>query len=148
MLSGAALAAAIAFVFAAFMNAAFQKKGTAAVRKAAEFVKYVRAEVRFNSSLSEEILSKAKQKRFCELFSENGKPVLPSAAGSEAREVFCEFCERIGTTDRESQLELCDSFGERLNEILKDRLCGEREKIRVNTALCLLGAVTVLVMGF
>lgn len=148
MLSGAALSAALAFVFAAFMNAAFQKKGTAAVRMAAEFVKYVRAEVRFNSSLSEEILSKAKQKRFCGLFSESGVPVLPSAAGGEAREVFGEFCERIGTTDRESQLELCDSFAERLNEILKDRLRGEREKIRVNTALCLLGAVTVLVMGF
>lgn len=148
MLNGAAVAAAIIFVLAAFANAAFQKKGTAAVRKAAEFVKFVRTEVRYNCLPSDEILQKARQKRFGELFGENGTPELPSAAGRDAREVFADFCAGIGTTDREGQLEICDCFGERLEEILKTRLLGEKEKIRVNTALCLLGAITVLVMGF
>jgi hypothetical protein len=70
---------------------------------------------------------------------------LDKSVGVKFCEDFKGFINKIGTTDEEGQINICEEYKERFEEILTKRKVKEKEKLQVNTALSLFGALTVLI---
>ena len=58
---------------------------------------------------------------------------------------FNSFIKNIGTTDQDGQISLCDEYKSRFEEALINRKSKDKEKLQVNTALSVFGALTVLI---
>ena len=60
---------------------------------------------------------------------------------------FSGFVERIGTTEEEGQLSICDEYIERFREFYKESASKEKAKVNVVGAISALCVVCVLVLG-
>ncbi len=109
------------------------------------FIALVKSEIRYRTAEYKEIYSKGKLQNYKYLSFSEGEIYVDESVGSKCNEEFREFYCRIGTTDAEGQISLCDEYKERFEEFLKNRKTKEKEKLQVNTALSILGALTVLI---
>ncbi len=77
-------------------------------------------------------------------FKEN-KLILQGSRNQELIKVFNEFISKIGTTDRDGQIAICAEYFDVADNIYTELKTNEKSKIQVNTALGILGAVSLIV---
>ena len=131
----------LAFAVIGILRVEAQKKKTRALEEAVEFIAGIRNELRFKNSDYSAICEYVEKGGFRFLKLENGEIALSSLAGEESSLLFSEFSKKIGTTDCDGQLSICDEYKERLQLSLDGQRKREKEKVQVDASVSLLGAV-------
>ena len=109
------------------------------------FISLVKTEVHYTTADFEKIFLKGKAQNYKYLSFYDNQIFLNKSAGERINEDFNSFINKIGTTDEEGQLNICQEYKERFEEILRKRKIKEKEKLQVNTALSIFGALSVLI---
>lgn len=136
---------AILFLISGLLNVLKQLKITNALDEIIRFINLVKTEVHYTTADFEKIFSKGKSQNYKYLFFSDNQIALNKSVGGNFCEDFNSFIDKIGTTDEEGQINICQEYKERFEEILTKRKIKEKEKLQVNTALSLFGALTVLI---
>ena len=123
-----------------------RKKETSAVTEILDYISLIKTEVSFLSADYDSLYEKGQKRNYNHILFNNGKIDLSDNCNHSTRKLFYDFTSRLGTTDREGQISLCGEYKGRFENILKQRMEKDKEKMQVNTALSLLGAVCVLVV--
>ncbi len=136
---------ATSFLVSGIMNVSKQIGITKALDEILRFINLVKTEVHYTSSDFENIFFKGKAQNYKYIsFSDKGI-YLNKSVGKTIVDDFNDFINKIGTTDDVGQMNICDEYKERFKELLSKRKVKEKEKLQVNTALSLFGALTVLI---
>lgn len=136
---------AFACVTAGAVNAVKQKGVSVALDDAVRFVNFVKSELRYRSADFGAIYEKGKAQKYSHIKFENGEIKLSLCSDDGFKNEFSDFINRIGTTDEAGQLALCDEYSKRFSDMLEKRRKNENEKIQVNTALSVFGALCLLI---
>jgi hypothetical protein len=128
------------------MKAVERKKCTSAVVEILDCISLIKTEVSYLSADYEAIYEKGKNRNYKHISFNNEKIKLNDYCNNEHRDLFDDFTSRLGTTDTEGQLSLCEEYKQRFEIILKQRLEKDKEKLQINTALCILGSICVFVV--
>ena len=123
-----------------------RKKGTSAVTEILDYISLIKTEVSFLSADYDSLYEKGQKRKYNYIIFNNGKIELTDNCSQPTGNLFYDFTSRLGTTDREGQISLCEEYKGRFENLLKQRMEKDKEKMQVSTALSLLGAVCVLVM--
>ena len=123
-----------------------RKKGTSAVTEILDYISLIKTEVSFLSADYDSIYKKGQERNYNHIVFDNGKISLTDNCSQSTRNMFYDFTSRLGTTDQEGQISLCSEYNERFENVLRQRMEKDKEKMQVDTALSLLGAVCVLVV--
>lgn len=136
---------ALSFLAIGIMGALKQKRCTCSLDEAVKFIGFVKTELHYRNSDYGSIFEAGRQKGYKNIYFENQQIQLDKNAGEINVKEFSDFIEHIGTTDEVGQLTLCDEYCNRFGERLRNQLKKESEKIQVNTALSVLGALCVFI---
>ena len=136
---------AILFLVSGLLNVLKQLKITNALDEIIRFISLVKTEVHYTTADFEKIFLKGKAQNYKYLSFSDNQIFLDKSVGVKFCENFKGFINKIGTTDEEGQINICEEYKERFEEILTKRKVKEKEKLQVNTALSLFGALTVLI---
>lgn len=109
------------------------------------FINLVRTEVHYTTADFERIVIKAKEQNYKFISFSDNKIFLNSLIDKRISEEFNGFINKIGTTDEAGQMNICNEYKERFEELLSKKRVKEKEKLQVNTALSLFGALSVLI---
>jgi hypothetical protein len=118
---------------------------TKALEEIIGFISLVKTEVHYTTADFEKIFLKGKAQNYKYLSFYDNQIFLNKSADKRINEDFNSFINKIGTTDEEGQLNICQEYKERFEEILRKRKIKEKEKLQVNTALSIFGALSVLI---
>ena len=137
----------IAFSFLAFgfFNVIRQIKITKALDEIVRFVSLVKTEMNYRKSEFLHIYSIGEKQGYKYISFSDGQIFADNAVGAGIIEEFNSFIKNIGTTDQDGQISLCDEYKNRFEEALINRKSKDKEKLQVNTALSVFGALTVLI---
>ena len=133
------------FLFSGALNVLKQVGTTKALEEIIGFISLVKTEVHYTTADFEKIFLKGKAQNYKYLSFYDNQIFLNKSAGESINEDFNSFINKIGTTDEEGQLNICQEYKERFEEILRKRKVKEKEKLQVNTALSIFGALSVLI---
>ncbi len=133
------------FLIFGALNIFKQIKNTDALDEIVRFIGLVKAELRYRTAEYNDIYLKGKSQNYKYLSFSEGEIYVDKSVDSKCFEEFDSFIKKIGTTDEAGQISLCDEYRERFEEQLKSRKRKEKEKLQVNTALSIMGALTVLI---
>ena len=133
------------FLFSGALNVLKQVGTTKALEEIIGFISLVKTEVHYTTADFEKIFLKGKAQNYKYLSFYDNQIFLNKSAGERINEDFNSFINKIGTTDEEGQLNICQEYKERFEEILRKRKLKEKEKLQVNTALSIFGALSVLI---
>ena len=133
------------FLFSGALNVLKQVGTTKALEEIIGFISLVKTEVHYTTADFEKIFLKGKAQNYKYLFFYDNQIFLNKSADKRINEDFNSFINKIGTTDEEGQLNICQEYKERFEEILRKRKIKEKEKLQVNTALSIFGALSVLI---
>lgn len=133
------------FLVSGVLNILNQIKKTGALDEIVRFIVLVKTELRYKTAEYDAIYSKGKAQNYKYLSFSDGEIYAPKSIGVDLTEEFKGFIKKIGTTDEAGQLTICDEYKERFEEALENRKSREKEKIQVNAALSVFGALTVLI---
>ncbi len=136
---------AILFLISGALNVLKQLKITNALDEIVRFINLVKTEVHYTTADFENIFLKGKAQNYKYLSFSDNQIFLNKSVGVNFCEDFNCFIGKIGTTDEEGQINICEEYKERFEELLTKRKVKEKEKMQVNTALSLFGALTVLI---
>ena len=136
---------AILFLVSGLLNVLKQLKITNALDEIIRFINLVKTEVHYTTADFEKIFLKGKAQNYKYLSFSDNQIFLDKSVGVKFSEEFYSFINKIGTTDEEGQINICQEYKERFEELLTKRKIKEKEKLQVNTALSLFGALTVLI---
>ena len=128
------------------MKAVERKKNTSAVAEILDYISLIKTEVSYLSADYEAIYQKSKSRNYKHITFYDNKIKLNNYCNNEYRDLFNDFTSRLGTTDADGQLSLCEEYKQRFENILKQRMEKDKEKLQVNTALSVLGSVCVLIV--
>ena len=133
------------FLFSGALNVLKQVDTTKALEEIIRFISLVKTEVHYTTADFEKIFLKGKAQNYKYLSFYDNQIFLNKSAGERINEDFNSYINKIGTTDEEGQLNICQEYKERFEEILRKRKIKEKEKLQVNTALSIFGALSVLI---
>ena len=133
------------FLLSGALNVLKQVDTTKALEEIIGFISLVKTEVHYTTADFEKIFLKGKAQNYKYLSFYDNQIFLNKSAGERINEDFNSFINKIGTTDEEGQLNICQEYKERFEEILRKRKLKEKEKLQVNTALSIFGALSVLI---
>lgn len=133
------------FLFSGALNVLKQVGTTKALEEIIGFISLVKTEVHYTTADFEKIFLKGKAQNYKYLSFYDNQIFLNKSADKRINEDFNSFINKIGTTDEEGQLNICQEYKERFEEILRKRKIKEKEKLQVNTALSIFGALSVLI---
>ena len=133
------------FLFSGALNVLKQVGTTKALEEIIGFISLVKTEVHYTTADFEKIFLKGKAQNYKYLSFYDNQIFLNKSADERINEDFNSFINKIGTTDEEGQLNICQEYKERFEEILRKRKIKEKEKLQVNTALSIFGALSVLI---
>lgn len=133
------------FLASGALNVFKQVGTTNALEEIISFISLVKTEVHYTTADFEKIFLKGKAQNYKYLSFYDNQIFLNKSVGERINEDLNSFISKIGTTDEEGQLDICREYKERFEEILRKRKIKEKEKLQVNTALSLFGALTVLI---
>lgn len=133
------------FLFSGALNLLKQVGTTKALEEIIGFISLVKTEVHYTTADFEKIFLKGKAQNYKYLSFYDNQIFLNKSADERINEDFNSFINKIGTTDEEGQINICQEYKERFEEILRKRKIKEKEKLQVNTALSIFGALSVLI---
>ncbi|MBO5065916.1 MAG: hypothetical protein J6D06_07385 [Clostridia bacterium] len=123
-----------------------QKRKTCVLDEIVRFVLYARSELHYRTPDLENLFISASKQNYSYL-SFSDYTVKPDDMCDElVKKDFSEFVSRLGTTDTDGQLSLCDEYASRFTEKLTERKQREKSKIQISAALSILSAMCVLVL--
>ncbi len=122
-----------------------QKKITKTLDEAVRFISFVKSELNYRASDFEDLFRKGKEQNYRYINFADGEITLDASVGKVYTGEFSDFISNIGTTDETGQLSLCDEYSKRFCRYFDERCEKEKEKIQVNTAVTVLGAVCAVV---
>lgn len=128
-----------------FFNVLRQIRITGALDEIVRFINLVKTELYYRTAEYEEIFSTGELQNYKYLSFSNGEIFVNAEVDEKINREFNTFIKRIGTTDENGQLSLCDEYKTRFEELLENRKTKEKERFQVNTALSVLGALCVLI---
>lgn len=133
------------FLISGAVNVLKQMRITLALEEIVAFINLVKTEVRYTMADFENIILRGSTQNYKYIiFSDNGISLDKSVRGHLGND-FANFINKIGTTDEEGQINICEEFKGRFEEKLMKRKMKEKEKLHVNTALSVFGALSVLI---
>lgn len=136
---------AIAFFLSGVVNVLKQIGISKALDEIVRFINLVKTEVHYTTSDFDNIFLKGKAQNYKYISFSDNQIYLNKSVGKTIADDFNGFINKIGTTDDVGQMNICDEYKERFEEVLAKRKVKEKEKLQVNTALSLFGALTVLI---
>ncbi len=137
---------AIVFVLLGVNRIINIKRNTSALYEAVRFISSVKNNIRFLSMDYVGLIENAIKENYSYIsFGENIR--ISDCVGEKIQKEFLGFVEKIGTTDEEGQLILCDEYIERFREFYKESASKEKAKVNVVGAISALCVVCVLVLG-
>ena len=139
------VAMAALFLLSGAMNVLKQVRITNALDEIVRFINLVRTEVHYTTADFENLFLKGKAQNYKYLSFSDNQIFLNASVGIRFCEDFKSFINKIGTTDEAGQINICEEYKQRFEEELRKRKVKEKEKLQVNTALSLFGALTVLI---
>lgn len=107
---------------------------------------FIKGELHYRTSDFETLTKSAQKQGYKYIEFENTDIFLKEYIDSSTKKEFLAFVNRIGTTDAEGQLALCDEYINRFTETLVELRQNEKSKIQVNTALSILSALCVIIL--
>ncbi len=119
------------------------KNNSGAVKEIVRLISVFKTELRYRLSCNDLLFEKVNRENFKYIAFENNRIFLKNCENSSIKQEFYQFISKIGTTDNDGQLSLCDEYLNCFSLLLKEITEKEKSKIKVNTALGMLGAVTV-----
>lgn len=138
---------ALLFIIFGVIKVTEYKKSASAVDEVCRFIIFVKNNIRYKNSTYEMLLSEAENENFKYIEISKNNAVLNKAAGNDALNEYKSFLSKLGTSDTESQLNLCDEYCERFEIIRKNKFEVLPSKIKVCTALSALSALCILIIG-
>ena len=136
---------AILFLVSGLLNVLKQLKITNALDEIIRFISLVKTEVHYTTADFEKIFLKGKAQNYKYLSFSDNQIFLNKSVGGNFCADFNSFIDKIGTTDEDGQINICEEYKGRFEEFLTKRKVKEKEKLQVNTALSLFGALSVLI---
>ena len=136
---------ATSFLVSGTLNILKQIKITNALDEVVRFINIVKTEVHYTTADYEKIFAKGKSQNYKYISFFDNQIYLNKTLGGYFDKDFNDFISKIGTTDDVGQLNICDEYKARFEDVLSKRKIKEKEKLQVNTALSLFGALTVLI---
>ena len=136
---------AISFLLSGALNILKQISITNTLDEIVRFINLVKTEVHYTTADFENIILKGKAQNYKYISFSDNKIFLNKYVGNKVIEDFNGFINKIGTTDEEGQLNICREYKEIFRELLDKRKITEKEKLQVNTALSVFGALAVLI---
>ena len=122
------------------------KSNTRALGEAIKFINSVKNNIRFLSMDYVSLIENAEKENYSYISFDKYITISP-CVGEKIQKEFLEFTKKIGTTDEEGQLCLCDEYIERFRELYKESASKEKAKVNVVGAINVLCVVCVLVLG-
>ncbi len=138
--------AAAALLLTGLYDVFKQKKKTRILDEIVQFVCFIRGELNYRSSDFETLLKLSKTQNYMYIKFDNEKITVDDVCDGVVKSEFYQFVKRIGTTDAEGQLSLCDEYISRFSEKLSERKEKEKNRIQTNTALSVLSALCLLII--
>ncbi len=129
-----------------FGACAKEKKTTAILGELVDFLCFVRCELQYRATDFETLLKIACNEKFKYVKQNDTCFFISELRDSKIRELFEAFTNHLGTTDRDGQLSLCDEYIEKFRNILNEHQKNEKNKIQINTALSVFGAVCTVIL--
>lgn len=133
------------FIISGVVNVAKQTKVTNALDEIIRFISLVKTEVHYTTADFEKIFLKGKAQKYKYLVFSDNQIYLNKSVGESFCDEFNGFINKIGTTDESGQINICEEYKERFDDVLTKRKEKEKEKMQVNTALSFFGALIVLI---
>ena len=141
------LCVALMFLAVGIYDVFKEKRKTVALDEIVRFVSFIKGELRYRTSDFETLVDSAKKQKY-QYIKFDGLKILPDDFCDETvKSEFFQFINRIGTTDADGQISLCDEYISRFSEMLTQRKQKEESKIQVNTALSVLSALCVIILS-
>lgn len=141
------LCVALTFLAVGIYDVLKEKRKTIALDEIVRFVTFIKGELHYRTSDFENLVNSAKKQKY-QYIKFDGLKILPDDFCDETvKSEFFQFINRIGTTDADGQISLCDEYISRFSEMLTQRKQKEKSKIQVNTALSVLSALCVIILS-
>lgn len=136
---------AILFLSIGAINCLKQVSVIKALEEIVSFISLIKMSVNYTSAGFDEIILSGKKQNYKYLSFSDNEIYLDKSVGDKLSGDFNSFINKIGTTDQDGQINICEEYRQRFQEKLFDLKIKEKEKIQVNTALSVFGALTVLI---
>lgn len=134
-----------AFLLSGVLNVRWHIRISNSLDEIVRFINLVRTEVHYTTADFERIVLKANEQNYKFISFSDNRIFLNGPIDKRISEEFNSFINKIGTTDEAGQMNICNEYKERFEELLSKKRVKEKEKLQVNTALSLFGALTVLI---
>ena len=136
---------AFLFLSVGFVSCLNQIKITKALDEIIRFINLIKLSVNYTSAGFDDIVLKGKKQSYRFISFSDGEIYLDKSVPYSLREDFNSFVDKIGTTDQDGQLIICEEYKQSFQDQLFNFKKKEKEKLQVNTALSVFGAVTILI---
>ncbi len=140
------LGAAGLFLFLGFRDSFKQKQKTSILNEIVGFLRFVRTELQYRATDFETLGQMVKNENLKYIKQNDDSFYLTQTQDEKIRDYFESFINRLGTTDKDGQLNLCDEYIEKFGEILNEHKKTEKSKIQINTALSVFGALCIVIL--
>lgn len=140
------LGAAGLFLFLGFRDSFKQKQKTSILNEIVGFLRFVRTELQYRTTDFETLGQMVKNENLKYIKQNDDSFYLTQTQDEKIRDYFESFINRLGTTDKDGQLNLCDEYIEKFGEILNEHKKTEKSKIQINTALSVFGALCIVIL--
>ncbi len=124
-----------------------QKRKTYVLDEIVRFVSFIKGELHYRISDFETLVESAKKQKYRYIKFDVLKIYPDECCDETVKSEFLQFVNRIGTTDTDGQIALCDEYISRFSEKLSERKVNEKSKIQVNAALSVLSALCVIILS-
>lgn len=122
------------------------KKSIAVLDEIISFVRFTQGELRFRSADYYSIMDNAKAQDYKYLHIKDNSITVDGVCNGNTEKDFQRFLQRIGTTDTQGQLLLCEEYLHRFGAAFDEQKDKEKNRLQVNAAISILSAVCVLVL--
>lgn len=122
------------------------KRNTYTLYEILSFISTVKNNIRFSNMSYENLIEEAKKEDYKYInFNEN---ITASCyVDKKVKADFTCFVNKIGTTDETGQLALCDEYTEKFKRYYNESVSGEKSRVNVVGAICILSVVCSLLLG-
>ena len=134
------------FLFLGFRDSFKQKQKTAILNEILSFLRFVRTEFQYRATDFETLGQRVKNENLKYIRQNEDSFYLTQTQDEKTIDYFESFINRLGTTDKDGQLNLCDEYIEKFGEILNEHKKTEKSKIQINTALSVFGALCIVIL--
>ena len=141
-----AICTAVFLLLTGFGASIKQKRITATLQEIVDFLCFVRTELQYRATDFETLLQIVNNENF-KYIKQNDTSFFVSEIGDKnIIGLFEGFTKRFGTTDRDGQLSLCAEYLKKFRSILNEHQKNEKNKIQINTALSVFGALCIVIL--